>query len=205
MASNTLFSEFANRICRNGLKSKANSILFSTFSILDAYLEDINAPNLKKLGASFLLTAAVAAVRPTLGIRKKKFAGVIRSLPTFSPDSRRTALAIRWIVGAAKKRREKGFASRLAYEIIDACRSSGRAFGKRQELHNTVIASRSFLRHKKRKKKKISSFPQPAAGVSGLYKRDSSNKNAARYKLLLKNVFLRSPFVETGFFQRWSK
>jgi small subunit ribosomal protein S7 len=90
-------------------------------------------------------------VEPSLEVRKKKIAGITRQIPCVVSKSRGERLAIRWIINSARervKKRGKGLSECLAEELIDAYNRRGEPRQKRDSLHKTAEANRSFLRYR---------------------------------------------------------
>jgi len=97
------------------------------------------------------LGRAIANVEPSLEVRKKKIAGITRQIPCVVSKSRGERLAIRWIINSARervKKRGKGLSECLAEELIDAYNRRGEPRQKRDSLHKTAEANRSFLRYR---------------------------------------------------------
>ncbi|MGD9261364.1 MAG: 30S ribosomal protein S7, partial [Desulfobacterales bacterium] len=106
-----LVSKFINCIMKDGKKSIAESILYDAFDVIEEKTKD--SP-LK------LFEQAVENVRPLIEVKSRRVGGSTYQVPTEIRPSRRTALGIRWVIGYARQRPEKGMARKLAAELMDA-------------------------------------------------------------------------------------
>ena len=111
-----LVSKFVACIMRDGKKSVAESILYGAFDIME---ERTSKPAVKAF------EQAVDNVRPMIEVKSRRVGGSTYQVPTEVRPSRRTALGIRWIIGYARKRPEKGMAKKLAAELMDAANNTG--------------------------------------------------------------------------------
>jgi small subunit ribosomal protein S7 len=87
---------------------------------------------------------ALRNVSPAMEVRPRRVGGATYQVPMEVGSERRTTLAIRWILGAARERSGKSFADKLASELIDAANDSGAAIRKRDETHKMAEANRAF-------------------------------------------------------------
>jgi small subunit ribosomal protein S7 len=87
-------------------------------------------------------------VRPALEVRPKRVGGATYQVPIEVNSRRATTLAIRWIVGFARKRREKTMAERLASEIMDAANSTGASVKRREDLFKMAESNRAFSHYR---------------------------------------------------------
>ncbi len=106
-----LVSKFINCVMRDGKKSTAESLLYDAFDIMEAKAKE---PPLK------MFEKAVDNVRPVIEVKSRRVGGSTYQVPTEIRPSRRTALGIRWIIGYARQRPEKGMAKKLAASISSA-------------------------------------------------------------------------------------
>jgi small subunit ribosomal protein S7 len=130
-----LVSKFINAIMRDGKKSVAESILYDSFDIIDQKTKE--SP-LK------VFENAVDNVRPVIEVKSRRVGGSTYQVPTEIRPSRRTALAIRWIIGFAKNRSEKSMASKLAGEFLDAANTRGASVKKKEDTHKMAEANKAF-------------------------------------------------------------
>jgi small subunit ribosomal protein S7 len=130
-----LVAKFINAIMRDGKKSIAESILYDAFSIIE---EKTKESPLK------LFEQAVDNVRPLIEVKSRRVGGSTYQVPTEIRPSRRTALGIRWIIGYARQRPEKGMARKMAAELLDAANSRGASVKKKEDTHKMAEANKAF-------------------------------------------------------------
>ena len=91
---------------------------------------------------------ALEAVAPTVEVKSRRVGGATYQVPVEVRPSRRTALAMRWLVDSARKRSEKSMALRLAGELQDASEGRGSAVRKREDTHRMAEANRAFAHYR---------------------------------------------------------
>jgi small subunit ribosomal protein S7 len=91
---------------------------------------------------------ALRNVSPAMEVRPRRVGGATYQVPMEVGSERRTTLAIRWILGAARERSGKSFADKLASELIDAANDTGAAIRKRDETHKMAEANRAFSHYR---------------------------------------------------------
>jgi len=134
---NKLLSRFINRVMRSGKKRVAQEIVYGA---LDQIREKGEDP-IK------VFETAIATVGPKMEVKSRRVGGASYQVPTEVRGDRRIALAMRWLVQFANKRssREyKGFANKLAAELMDAAKGQGEAVKKRDIVHRMADANRAF-------------------------------------------------------------
>ncbi|KAF0206794.1 MAG: 30S ribosomal protein S7 [Actinomycetota bacterium] len=137
--NNRLVTQLTNKILLDGKKSVAERIVYGAFDIIE-----------KKTGSDPLATfkKAMDNVRPTLEVKPKRVGGATYQVPIEVNSRRSTTLAIRWIVGYSRKRREKTMAERLAGEITDASNNTGASVKKREDLFKMAESNRAFSHYR---------------------------------------------------------
>ena len=130
-----LVSKFINCIMRDGKRSTAQSLLYDAFGIMK---EKSKEPPLK------IFEQAVDNVRPLIEVKSRRVGGSTYQVPTEIRPSRRTALGIRWIIGYARQRPEKGMAKKLAAELMDAANNRGASVKKKEDTHKMAEANKAF-------------------------------------------------------------
>jgi small subunit ribosomal protein S7 len=132
---NVEVSKFMNAIMVSGKKSVAERIVYGAF-------EQIS----KKSGKDPLevFSSAMNNVRPVVEVKSRRVGGANYQVPVEVRPSRRTALAMRWVRDAARKRGEKSMDARLAGELLDASEGRGSAMKKREEVHRMAEANKAF-------------------------------------------------------------
>lgn len=129
-------AKFINQVMVNGKKSVAERIVYGA---LDAVK---TKKNIEDPVAFF--EEVLEAVRPMVEVKSRRVGGATYQVPMEVRPSRRTALAMRWLVEAAKKRSEKSMVQRLASELADAAEGKGNAVKKRDEVHRMADANKAF-------------------------------------------------------------
>ena len=130
-----LVAKFIRSIMRDGKKSLAESILYSAFDIIEKKTKEQPRK---------IFEQAVENTRPLIEVKSRRVGGSTYQVPTEIRPSRRTALGIRWIIEFARKRPEKGMASKLAGELLDAANHRGASIKKREDTHKMAEANKAF-------------------------------------------------------------
>jgi small subunit ribosomal protein S7 len=94
------------------------------------------------------LKRALDNVKPTLEVRSRRVGGATYQIPVEVKAARATALALRWLVGYSRLRREKSMAERLMNELIDASNGLGAAVKKREDTHKMAEANKAFAHYR---------------------------------------------------------
>jgi small subunit ribosomal protein S7 len=130
-----LVAKFIRSIMRDGKKSIAEAILYEAMETIE---KKTNEAPLK------IFEQAVENVKPMIEVKSRRVGGSTYQVPTEIRQSRRTALAIRWIIDFARKRTEKSMAQKLAGEFLDASNKRGAAAKKREDTHKMAEANKAF-------------------------------------------------------------
>lgn len=134
-----LVSRFINCIMKSGKKSVAESLIYDAFDMIE---QKINESPLK------IFEKAVENVKPVIEVKSRRVGGSTYQVPTEVRPSRRTALAIRWIIGFSRSRAEKGMAQKLAGELLDATNNRGASAKKREDTHKMAEANKAFAHYR---------------------------------------------------------
>jgi small subunit ribosomal protein S7 len=137
--NNRLVTQLTNKILLDGKKSTAERIVYGAFDQIEAKTGTDPLSVFKK---------AMDNVRPTLEVRPTRVGGATYQVPIEVNSRRSTTLAIRWIVGFSRKRREKTMAERLAGEIMDAANGTGSSVKKREDLFKMAESNRAFSHYR---------------------------------------------------------
>jgi len=133
-----LVSRFINSIMKNGKKSLAESILYSSFDIIE---EKTKKPPLE------IFEKAMDNVKPFIEVKSRRVGGSTYQVPTEVRSSRQVALSIRWILEASRKRGENGMSRKLASELLDAANQRGASVKKRDDTHKMAEANKAFAHY----------------------------------------------------------
>ena len=134
-----LLAKFINVIMPDGKKSTAEKIIYKA---LDVVAEKKSEDHLS------ILEAALDNVRPSVEVKSRRVGGSTYQVPCEVRPVRRNALAMRWLVEAARKRGEKSMALRLAGEMLDASENKGTAVKKREDVHRMAEANKAFAHYR---------------------------------------------------------
>ncbi|MDD3650744.1 30S ribosomal protein S7 [Immundisolibacter sp.] len=134
-----VLAKLINVIMHDGKKSVAESIVYGA---LDRLSEKAGGDPLEKV------RQALANVGPLVEVKSRRVGGANYQVPTEVRPSRQQALAMRWLIDAARKRGEKSMALRLAGEIGDAAENRGAAVKKREDTHRMAEANKAFSHYR---------------------------------------------------------
>ncbi|MGN1063569.1 MAG: 30S ribosomal protein S7 [Alphaproteobacteria bacterium] len=136
---NVVVMKFINSLMYDGKKSIAEGVVYGAFSELE---------NKLKKPALEIFTAALDNVKPQVEVRSRRVGGATYQVPTEVRPDRQQALAIRWIISAARGRSEKTMEQRLFGELQDAFNNRGNAVRKREDTHRMADANKAFAHFK---------------------------------------------------------
>ena len=139
MYNNRLVTQLINKVLLDGKKATAERIVYGAFDIVKEKTEQDPLAVFKK---------AMDNVRPTLEVKPKRVGGATYQVPMEVNSRRATTLAIRWMVGFSRARKEKSMAERLANEIIDASNGVGASVKKREDVFKMAEANRAFSHYR---------------------------------------------------------
>ena len=134
-----MITRFVNNIMFDGKKQTAQSIMYGALDIIREKTGQDEVEIFRK---------ALSNISPALEVRARRVGGATYQVPSEVPESRRVALAIRWIKGAARQRRDKSMAQRLANELMAAANGEGTAVKKRDDMHRMAEANKAFAHFK---------------------------------------------------------
>lgn len=134
-----VLAKFINMVMRSGKKSVAEKIIYGA-------LDEISTKN--KGDALEIFTKAIENIRPLVEVKSRRVGGATYQIPVEVRHDRSTALAMRWLVDAAKNRGEKNMGLRLAGELMDACESKGTAIKKKEDTHRMAEANKAFSHYR---------------------------------------------------------
>ena len=136
---NNTINQLINKLLMQGKKGISEQIVYGSLRILkDKTKED-------PLG---ILDKCLDNVRPVLEVKSRRVGGATYQVPVEVTPDRANALALRWIIGFARKRREKTMADRLAGEILDGASNTGNSIKKKEDLHKMAEANKAFAHYR---------------------------------------------------------
>ena len=132
-------TKFMNSIMYDGKKSVAESIVYGALEVVETRLKR------EPIG---VFHDALNNVKPGIEVRSRRVGGATYQVPVEVRTERRQALAIRWIINAARERNDKTMVDRLASELLDASNNRGAAVKKREDTHRMAEANRAFAHYR---------------------------------------------------------
>jgi small subunit ribosomal protein S7 len=132
-------SQLVNKVVQRGKRSLAEGVVYSALSDIEQKTGGDPIPTLKR---------AVENVRPVLEVKSRRVGGATYQVPVEVRPRRATTLAIRWIVGYARQRREKTIAQRLAAELLDASNGLGAAIKRKDDLQKMAESNKAFAHYR---------------------------------------------------------
>ena len=132
---NITLAKFMNHVMVSGKKSVAERIVYGALDIVEERL---------KKSPVEVFEEALDNVAPLVEVKSRRVGGATYQVPVEVRPSRRTALAMRWLVAYARSRGEKSMPQRLAGELIDAVQGKGGAVKKREDVHRMAEANKAF-------------------------------------------------------------
>jgi len=132
-------AKFMNSIMYEGKKSVAEAIVYGAFDQIETKTKQEPLP---------VFRAALDNVAPAIEVRSRRVGGATYQVPVEVRTERRQALAIRWIIAAARGRNDKTMVDRLSAELMDAANNRGNAVKKREDTHRMAEANRAFSHYR---------------------------------------------------------
>ncbi|MCZ7628249.1 MAG: 30S ribosomal protein S7 [Microthrixaceae bacterium] len=134
-----LVTQFVNKVLQRGKRSTAERIVYDALSTIESRTGDEPLATLKR---------AVDNIKPQLEVRSRRAGGATYQVPVEVKPRRANTLAVRWIVGFARDRRERSMAERLANEILDASNGVGASAKRKEDLHKMAESNRAFAHYR---------------------------------------------------------
>lgn len=128
-------SMFINRVMKNGKKSTARRLVYHALALIEERTGNLPLETFEQ---------AIQNVTPMVEVKPRRVGGSTYQVPVEVNPYRRTTLAMRWLLDAARKRGGLGFAEKLASELMDAANNQGAAIKKKEDTHRMAEANRTF-------------------------------------------------------------
>lgn len=135
-----LVSKFTNGLMERGKKSVAQRIFYDAMDVVTAKIQETDALT--------VFEEAMEKVRPKVEVKSRRVGGATYQVPMEVRQTRRNALAIRWIINYAKSRSGKSMSEKLAAEIMDAFNNRGASVKKRDDTHRMAEANKAFAHYR---------------------------------------------------------
>jgi small subunit ribosomal protein S7 len=134
-----VLSKFMNSVMYEGKKSVAEGIVYGALEIVEGKM---------KSDPLVVFKQALENVAPAIEVRSRRVGGATYQVPVEVRSERRQALAIRWLIQAARGRNDKTMVERLSAEMMDAANNRGNAVKKREDTHRMAEANRAFAHYR---------------------------------------------------------
>ncbi len=134
-----LVAKFVNIMMIRGKKSVAERIMYDAMSSVEERT---------KQEALKMFKTAIDNVKPAVEVKSRRVGGSTYQVPVEVRPDRRTSLAMRWVIGAARRRPERSMADKLAAELLDAANNRGSAVKKREDTHKMAEANKAFAHYR---------------------------------------------------------
>ncbi len=134
-----VLTKFMNSVMYDGKKSTAERIVYGAFDIIEEKT---------KTDPIEVFRQALENVAPAIEVRSRRVGGATYQVPVEVRTERRQALAIRWLITAARARNDKTMVERLSSELMDAANNRGSAVKKREDTHRMAEANRAFSHYR---------------------------------------------------------
>jgi len=134
-----MVGRFTNIIMFGGKKSTAEGIVYGAFRVIESKTR--NDP-------LAMFRRALENIRPRVEVKSRRVGGATYQVPVEVRPERRTSLAMRWMIVAARRRPERSMAEKLAGELLDAANNRGSAVKKREDTHKMAEANKAFAHYR---------------------------------------------------------
>jgi small subunit ribosomal protein S7 len=134
-----LVAKFVNIMMIRGKNSTAERIMYDAL---------VSIEDRSKQDALKMFKSAIDNVKPAVEVKSRRVGGSTYQVPVEVRPDRRTSLAMRWVIGAARRRGERSMADKLAAELLDAASNRGTAVKKREDTHKMAEANKAFAHYR---------------------------------------------------------
>jgi small subunit ribosomal protein S7 len=134
-----LVTQFVNKVLVRGKRSLAERTVYSALDLIKDKTGTEPVATLKR---------AMENVKPQLEVKSRRVGGATYQVPVEVRPRRATTLAIRWLVGYSRQRREKTMAERLANELMDAANSTGSSVKRKDDVHKMAESNKAFAHYR---------------------------------------------------------
>ncbi|MBA3889270.1 MAG: 30S ribosomal protein S7 [Gemmatimonadaceae bacterium] len=132
-------SKFINVLMTEGKKSTAERIFYGAMDLVEARTSQPGVNVFKQ---------ALSNLKPAVEVKSRRVGGATYQVPVEVRPDRRTALAMRWLIGYSRDRNEKSMAEKLAAEVILASKGEGNAIKKKEDTHRMADANKAFAHYR---------------------------------------------------------
>jgi small subunit ribosomal protein S7 len=136
---NVLVSQVINKVLLKGKKDVARTIVYDALEVVERRSGQDPVAVLKK---------GIDNIRPHIEVRSRRVGGSSYQVPVEVSSRRGLSLAIRWLVGFSRRRKEHTMGERLAYEILDAANNTGAAVKRKEDIHKMAESNKAFAHYR---------------------------------------------------------
>jgi small subunit ribosomal protein S7 len=137
--NNMVLSKFITRMMVDGKKSISSAIMYGALEFLKGKTDK---------GELEVFLKALDNVKPIVEVKSRRVGGATYQVPVEIRESRREALAMRWLIAAARARSGKSLSQKMGAEFLDAYNSTGTAFKKKEDTHRMAEANKAFAHYR---------------------------------------------------------
>jgi len=134
-----LVTQVVNKVLSRGKRSIAEGIMYKAMTMIEERTGTEPLSTLKR---------AIDNTKPQLEVKSRRVGGATYQVPMEVPTTRQTTLAIRWLVGFSRQRRERTMSERLAAELMDAANGVGASVKRREDLHKMAESNKAFAHYR---------------------------------------------------------
>jgi small subunit ribosomal protein S7 len=134
-----LVTQLVNKVLMRGKRSIAEKIVYEALEIVKSKTDGDPIPTLKR---------AIENIKPALEVKSRRVGGATYQVPVEVKPRRANTLAIRWLVGYSRQRREKSMAQRLANELLDASNGIGASVKRREDMQKMAESNKAFAHYR---------------------------------------------------------
>ncbi len=136
----TVVTKFVKRMMMDGKRSIATCVMYEAMASVETKVSDAKPLE--------VFLKALENVKPIIEVKSRRVGGSTYQVPVEIRESRKEALAMRWIIAAARGRSGKSMAAKLGSELVDAYNNTGSAFKKKEDTHRMAEANRAFTHYR---------------------------------------------------------
>ncbi len=136
----TVVTKFVKRMMMDGKRSIATCVMYEAMAAVETKISDAKPLE--------VFLKALENVKPVIEVKSRRVGGSTYQVPVEIRESRKEALAMRWIIAAARGRSGKSMAAKLSSELVDAYNNTGSAFKKKEDTHKMAEANRAFTHYR---------------------------------------------------------
>ncbi len=137
--NNKIITKFINSLMLDGKKSTATKIFYEALHIIESKGDEKGID---------IFNAAIENIKPAMEVKSRRVGGATYQVPVEVRPARQQSLAIRWLIGFARKRSERTMKERLANELLDAAHSRGATFKKKEDTYKMAEANKAFAHYR---------------------------------------------------------